>query len=228
MCTKQFFCNVNERVRKFLVDFEIKQLVIVILIVVIVILLISYIGSSPLLDGTHNQLLILFSVLAFFVSFSSFLKVTELSETQLRLSHRNEFKKMLIDLDKELIKKPELFAIFDKHPLHNLEKTKELDINAPLKIAERQALCFLILNIFDTVYNYYYRSKIKTHSQRWKSESADKTVFTDWMNQILEDSEEFRKFFREKQIQAIYPEDFVEYINQRIDKIEKEITSNGK
>jgi F0F1-type ATP synthase delta subunit len=138
-------------------------------------------------------------------------ETTTLSE----LGQRTEFKKMLIDLDKVLIEHPELFNVFDEQKKTKPIKSRSGDKN--FDEAQETAVFFMLMNIFDTAYTYYYRSDVKyvlTDSDR-----DDKEVITKWMKQLLKDSQKFRTFINDPKIQQIYPDMLMRQLNIWIQEI---------
>ena len=67
---------------------------------------------------TNESLTLAISIMSLAISISTALKSYLLSEYQLRLNARNEFQKMLIELNKTMASDPELWATYTTHELY--------------------------------------------------------------------------------------------------------------
>lgn len=119
--------------------------------------------------------------------------------------------RLMVNIDSNLVDDPNLWAIYDSHPLSKLKKQD------PLMDAKREAFIYLHFNLFETVHNFYMdtvrMNRIDTiHWQAW-----DKYIY-----RFLEHSSEARKIFKEQRTKEIYSEPFVSFIISRIEQIEND------
>ncbi len=70
----------------------------------------------------------------------------DLSHRQLRLGSRHEFQKLLLELDKELIRDPELWSVYDNHPMGQVRRDE------PAHKAKLEAFAYMWLNVFHIVF----------------------------------------------------------------------------
>jgi predicted AlkP superfamily phosphohydrolase/phosphomutase len=120
-----------------------------------------------------------------------------------------EHSNLLLSINKTLIDKPHLFAIYDSHPL---AKTKD---NSPLAVAERQAFAYYILNSAEAVYDYY-------HFVTKKKDRLDKEVWATWdrtLKSVFTDCTEVRECFEE--LEGEYEQAFSKYIKGILKDIDK-------
>ncbi|MEN3327892.1 MAG: hypothetical protein V7638_2699 [Acidobacteriota bacterium] len=129
------------------------------------------------------------------------------SETTVRYSARNQYMNALFDIDRQLIARPELWAIYDNHYM-----ASALSIDAEAK-ARREAFIYLHLNLFETVYSDYNKTLNLTRhdTEVWRS-------WERWMRQFFTGSSEARAVFTKEMSQDIFASDFVGYINKIIEK----------
>jgi hypothetical protein len=110
---------------------------------------------------TGNEMLTLgISILSLCISILAAYKTYLLGEYQLRLTSRNEFQKLQIDVNKVLIEYPELWAIYDSHAMssHGLNDAKEK--------AKLEAFAHMIFNVFESVFVFYGDSPRLTKAER--------------------------------------------------------------
>jgi hypothetical protein len=70
----------------------------------------------------------------------------ELGHRQLRLGSRHEFQKLLLEADKELIRDPELWGVYDNHPMTQVAR------DDPAHKAKLEAFAYMMLNIAHIVF----------------------------------------------------------------------------
>lgn len=136
------------------------------------------------------------------------------SDVGVRYVSRNQYMNALFDIDRQLIDRPELWAIYDNHEMA-LSRSNEAGAKA-----RRDAFLYLHFNLFETVYVDY--NKILQPTQHdnefWKSWEA-------WMYQFFEGSSEARALFTRPMAQTIFSKAFVDYINSLLQKIAPERTA---
>ena len=101
---------------------------------------------------------IIISVLSLSISVVVGYKAYIFSEYQLRLSSRNDFQALLVDINKTLVEHPELWAIYDSYPV-----PREAD---PIGSARLQAFAHMVLNVFECVFAFYGDSPRLTKAER--------------------------------------------------------------
>ena len=71
-----------------------------------------------------------------------------LSRHQLRLASRHEFQKLLLEVNKELLRDPELWGAYDSHPMAKIKR------DDPHHKAKLEAFTYMFLNVFQIVCAY--------------------------------------------------------------------------
>lgn len=79
-----------------------------------------------------------------------------LSRRQLRLAARHEFQKLLLEVNKEMVRDPELWGIYDlaspgrePHPMSLLNR------DDPRHVAKLEAFAYMFLNVIQVVFAYF-------------------------------------------------------------------------
>jgi hypothetical protein len=98
---------------------------------------------------TSEILSVALSVLSLVVAGIAAYRTYELSRFQLHVGTRHEFQKLLLELNKELIRDPELWGVYDSHPL---AQTKRDD---PLHKAKLEGFVYMKLNILQIVFAFH-------------------------------------------------------------------------
>src|SRR4051794_609966 len=113
----------------------------------------------------HIDLSTVIAVLSFIFSVATAWFAWRYNGTAVRYTARNQYMNALFDLDRQLIARPELWAIHDDHPM---VRTRSHD---PEAAARREAFIYLHLNLFESVYNDYHKSlrPNRTDAQHWAS-----------------------------------------------------------
>ncbi len=70
----------------------------------------------------------------------------KLSQRQLRLGSRHEFQKLLLELNKELVRDPELWGVYDSHAMAQVNR------DDPSHRAKLEAFVYMFLNVFQIVF----------------------------------------------------------------------------
>jgi hypothetical protein len=157
----------------------------------------------------QNLLALIVSVFSFIVSAISIFIVRHFNKVALRNSTKQEHARTLFDINKLLISDPELWAIYDKHEI------TQVIVKDIRNKSKRQALIYLYINFFDTVFNFY--------NKQIKKDPNDQREWEAWvkfMDHFFKDSIEARQTFQSAY--TWYPKDFAKFINQLIHKMEKD------
>lgn len=147
------------------------------------------------------------AIISLFVSLLVALRNWRYSETTVRYSARNQYMNALFDIDRQLISRPELWAIYDNHYM-----ASELLDDAEAK-ARREAFIYLHLNLFETVYSDYNKILRPTKHDMEVWQSWDR-----WMRLFFTGSSEARALFTKEVSQKIFAGDFVVFVNKIIEK----------
>ncbi|HWN09161.1 MAG TPA: hypothetical protein VNO50_07845 [Pyrinomonadaceae bacterium] len=112
-------------------------------------------------------------------------------EYQLRLGTRNDFQKLLIDVDKTLVENPQLWAIYDAYPasgaLTDIEKGR------------LRAFAYMLLNVFECVFAFYGDSPRLT-----KAENESFEAWKGFLKNTLQDSSFARELLANPKLRLIY------------------------
>ncbi len=152
------------------------------------------------------------SVIALCVSFYSVMRALVFSDLSFKRLNRFDLNKTLLDIDAKLVDYPEIWAIFDYHPL---SKTKSSE---PLTKARREGYIYLCFGLFDGVFDYY--------ENLIKKKSIDEQCWQAWkrsISQFFECSQEARTIWSETRTQEIYPTSFISFVNNLVSEIEKNL-----
>jgi hypothetical protein len=119
----------------------------------------------------------------------------------------------LFDIDRQLIARPQLWAIYDAHEM----ATERSEV--PRARARREAFLYLHMNLFETVYVDYNKVLRPSRSDKefWNSWDA-------WILQFFKGSSEARALFIRPIAQTIFSAPFAAYINEILEKIAGEAT----
>jgi hypothetical protein len=144
------------------------------------------------MTGSEIATLII-SLVSLSISIFAAYKTYGLGEYQLRLTNRNEFQKLLIDVNKVLIEHPELWAIYDSHSI-----PREW-LNDPKEKARLEALAYMILNVFECVFTFYGDSPRLTKAERESFEA-----WKGFLNNLLQDSSFMRELLDKPNLRLMY------------------------
>ncbi len=136
-----------------------------------------------------------------------------LSRLQLHLASRHEFQKLLLDVDKELLRDPELWGVYDNHAMHSLAEQKRDD---PHHQAKLEAFAYMFLNIFEIV---------NAFTEDWGKRDAAAEGFFKSLHGTCKDfysnSELARKLLSKENATSIFDPRFMAYI----ESMKKELAS---
>jgi hypothetical protein len=88
------------------------------------------------------------AVLSLLVSSGAALWTYSLSHRQLRLGSRHEFQKLLLEMNKEMVRDPELWGVYDSHSMAQIKR------DDPAHKAKLEAFAYMALNILQIVFVY--------------------------------------------------------------------------
>lgn len=163
--------------------------------------------STEILTIILSSVSLLVSVIASIAAYKSYL----VGKQQLRLSSINEFQKILIDINKELIRDPSLWAMYDDRPFG---KSSPKDSSSDAKI---EALIYLKLNLFELVHHFF-------NSQIGLSE-REKHAWHAWdkfIKYTITHSSMIQKVLGDQSVDQLFSQEFMEYIKQEaIVKVDK-------
>ena len=127
------------------------------------------------------------------------------SATSVRYTSRNQYVTARFDIDRQLVNRPELWAIYDDHPMSASRS------NEPEAVSRRQAFLYFHFNLFETVYIDYNKvlRQTRTDEQYWRSWEA-------WIRHFFRASSEARSLFADAVSQDVFSGDFVVHINEVI------------
>lgn len=127
---------------------------------------------------------------------------SELTRLQIRLASRNEFQKLTLEINKEVIRDPSLDE-FD-HPGQKRDQ-------AAVKI---EALAYITMNMFELVYEYY-----KIHEALTEREDAEWKVWEAMIQDGLAESPALRELVWAPDSERIYIKEFYDYIKRKADEV---------
>ncbi|WP_416149088.1 hypothetical protein ACM26V_23025 [Salipaludibacillus sp. HK11] len=87
------------------------------------------------------------------------------NKVTIRNEARVEHNKLMLEIDKMYIDDPDLWSIYDDHPISDyIEKT-------PLKRGKKEALIYYYINFFDIIFDFYHKKiyKNKNDKEDWES-----------------------------------------------------------
>jgi len=105
------------------------------------------------------------SLISFFLTSLAVVFTYRFNRITIRNTAKQQHQAILLEIDKMLIEHPELWTIYDDHPMSAItEETPELK-------AKNEAFIFFYLNFFDLVYEFYNKHIIKNRNDKetWRS-----------------------------------------------------------
>jgi hypothetical protein len=172
---------------------------------------------------TTQQLVpLVLSFLALMVSIYGPLRNWWYTEISVGYAARNNYSNALLEIDKQLIARPELWAIYDTH---YMSATRS---EAPAERARREAFILFHFNLFETVFDDY--------KLRLKFRSMDRQYWSSWRDYVTDffrASSEARLLFRRIETKRLFLPAFQEFICQVITEVEVKpvppapVSSNG-
>lgn len=137
-----------------------------------------------------------------------------------RITIRNtailEHNKLLLEIDKMLIDDPELWGVYDDHPLSKTENNNDAFLKG-----RREAFIYYYLNLFDVIFEFYHRQIIQNNN--------DKKQWQAWIQFIehfLKGCSQARETI--KKSYHLYDVDQGEFYRNLIDKIEVQLGGDNE
>jgi hypothetical protein len=122
---------------------------------------------------------------------------------------RQECQALLFDMNKELIRDPRLFAIYDDHPMSKIARSPEDE-------GRIEAFAYYHANMMEIVY-------INLATSNWYSRSSDFDAVRDawhrWTVYLLKNCSPIKKLISDSSILENYNERFAAYINVELSKL---------
>jgi hypothetical protein len=145
---------------------------------------------------------IILSIMSLAVSLLVAQRVWNFNELSTRRASRETHARMLFDIGKALVDWPELWTIYDTHPL---AATRDM---SPSAVAKREAFVYQHLNVFEMVRDYYITiiRRDRVDEEYWQSWHV-------YMRQFFTSSSDARRLFAEQRTQDVFSKSFVEYAN---------------
>src|ERR1051325_8146403 len=141
----------------------------------------------------------LFSLsISIFVAYKSY----RLGQHQLRTNTRNRFQPLLIDVNRQMIQHPELWAFYDSHPVPRDW------LNNPIEKARLDAVALMLVNVFECVFGFYGGSARLT-----KTEQQAFEAWKDFLRDTLKQSSVAREIWNRPNIKQVYNASLVAEIN---------------
>lgn len=147
------------------------------------------------------------------------------SGDQLRLSNRLELQKGLLELDKELMREPLLWAMYDDSPAGEARHTDPDFLGSNprdllLALGRLRALAYFHLNLFDLAFSVY---REKGASWLLNCDECEAQSWLQWADYLVDNSNDFVGVLREVgvvddnapggELRGSYPAEFVEYLD---------------
>jgi len=109
---------------------------------------------------------LIISIISFILSIITVYITYRFNKITIRNTAILEHNKLLLEIDKILMDDPNLWSIYDDHPL-----SKEQNINTPAFLAKKEAFIYYYLNLFDVIYEFYHRQIVKNRNDKkqWKA-----------------------------------------------------------
>jgi hypothetical protein len=123
-------------------------------------------SSSDIIATTAAGL----SALSLIISLWSAYRTTKLSDYQLRLSNRAELHKMLLEIDREMLHDPSLYAMFKSNPAPTSFAT------SPEDVAKQDMYVSMYLNLFEFSFLQLKEIKRLTQAEKEVSEAWDRFI----------------------------------------------------
>src|SRR5262245_30978426 len=144
---------------------------------------------------TSSEILTLgLSTLSLIVAALAAYKAYSVSAYQLRVVNRLEYQKLLFEIDKELMRDPDLWMMYDSHPLAT--ETRKDD---PLVKSKREAFLYFHANLLELVYVFFSDAKWLSADERFVAKSWD-----NWPKQLIANSSELRALLSRKDLEESY------------------------
>ena len=160
-----------------------------------------------------QTLSVLISAISLCVAMFSVRLALQYREETVRLSASNIFSSHLININKHLVDQPELWMVYDDHPLN---KTMQ---RTPLMSARIDAYLHMTFNLFSTTYGFYVQG---IGERRMRDDDREYwEAYKNFGSVLMKSSSRARELFKDPTTQGLYPKSFVEFMNGMIRKVEE-------
>lgn len=150
---------------------------------------------------------IIISVVSFLVSLTGLYVTYRFNRITIRNTTILEHNKLLLEIDKMLIADPELWGIYDDHPLSKVVEDE------PMIQGKREAFIYYYINLFEVVFEFYNRQIVqnKNDKKQWQA-------WVQYVEHFLKGCSQARTTI--KKSYHLYDEDQVAFYKNIIKKIE--------
>jgi hypothetical protein len=119
--------------------------------------------------------------------------------------------RMVLEIDKEMIGRPELWAIYEDE---NVPDPRETDATLPWR---KKALVFSYFNMFDFVYGFYERRAwMWLKPWPYNRDRQDWRAWENYMKSFFAKSEFARGLWKSNRDSGIYPKSFTRFVNKKL------------
>lgn len=108
-----------------------------------------------------DNIALIISIVSFIVSVATGYITYRFNKITIRNTAILEHNKLLLEIDKILIDEPELWGIYDEHPL-----SKEENKESPFLQAKQEAFIYYYLNLFDVIFEFYHRQIVQNSNDK--------------------------------------------------------------
>jgi hypothetical protein len=136
------------------------------------------------------------------------------TQLSFRRTAEHDHYKQLLEIDRNLITYPELWAVFDNHPLSRNEEIKA----DPVQAARRDGYIWAVLNLYEMIFTFYQArlgKMTKQDAEEWASWQSDLCLF-------IRKSAEARSYFRQQTAAGVFNPDFVKFVEKVIAECEQD------
>ncbi|WP_385943567.1 hypothetical protein [Thalassorhabdus alkalitolerans] len=156
-----------------------------------------------------NTVTLLISLLSLTISGGVAVITYRYNNITIRNEARVEHNKLMLEIDKMYIEDPDLWSIYDDHPIsQHIEKT-------PLKKGKKEAFIYYYINFFDIIFDFYHKKiyKNKNDKEDWESWVA-------FIKHFFKGCSLARGMFKDSA--AWYDKEFAAFVLSVINEVEEE------
>ncbi len=159
----------------------------------------------------NNIISLVISIFSLIISTIAAVIIWKFNSISIRNTSRQEHNKLMLEINKLLIENPELWAVYDNHPVNKSIK----DTSDHLVHAKRTAFIYHYINFFDILFDFYNRQIFQN-----KNDKADWKAWDSFITHYFKGSTEAREVY--KNSFGLFDDDFSRYIMAKINEIEKD------
>jgi hypothetical protein len=145
------------------------------------------------------------SVVSLLVAGFAAYRTYALSHSQLRIAARHEFQRLLLDIDKELVRDPSLWGVYDAHPM-GLAGPAD-----PMHKAKLEAFAYMLINMCHVAF--VFSQEMRSHGK------IDEEVYTTWtgtFEDFLKGSSLGREILARPESVRLYGATFLDYARKLV------------